>query len=263
MSAPLLEYSRLARPHAWWLRQAPPPWLDDPRWQARAFRASLLLGLMGTVSGWLTVAGFVGAAFVSELLGGFEEALQFVFGLFCGPGFWFGVGVLMPLSRWLGRGWILSLLSVPLSMLACYCGVVTFLTIDPIMGPGPAWIPGGERAGGFSAGFVGAAIVGLWMGHPRRKSAWLAVGLATFLAALGCGAIFLPGNDPSPPVWMVPEITQWIRFGAPYVTFQSLAAIGLGARLWWGESASAAMSLGGDEVRQATSSPGQVRGDEG
>ena len=89
-------------------------------------------------------------------------------------------------------------------------------------------------------------------------------GLATFLASLGCGAIsLLTGNDPSPPVWMVPEITQWIWFRTPYVTFQSLAAIGVGARLWWGESASAAKSLGGDEVRQVEPSPGRPRGDEG
>lgn len=232
MPAPLMEFAQFARPERWWLRRGPPPWLDDPRWHARAFRASLALGLMGTVSGWLTVVGFFAAALVGDLLGGFEEALQFMFGMISGPGFWFGVGVLIPLSRWLGRGWIMTLFAVPVSMFACYCGVSTFLAADPPMGSGANGFPGGERACGFYAGFVGAAIVGLWMGHPRQKSAWLAVGLATFLASLGCGLIYLPGNDPSPPPWMLPEVSQWIGIGTPYVTFQSLAAIGLGARLW-------------------------------
>jgi len=229
MPAPLIEFAQFAHPSRWWLRRGPPAWLDDPRWFARAFRASLLLGVMGTVTGWLTVAGIV-LMHIAEPWAGSLSISEF--NLFLGPGLWFGIGVMMPLSRWLGRGWIMTLLAVPVSMFACYCGFITLLLVHPIMSSRPSEFPGGKDAAGFYAGFVGAAIVSLWMGHPLRKSAWLAGMTASLLASLNCGLYFLAQPDGS----MLPlpgELATIIAQGWLYVGFQSLTAVGLGVRLWW------------------------------
>lgn len=234
MPAPLIEFAKFAEPAKWLLRRGRPPWLDDPRWYANAVRASLVLGILGTATGWLSVGGTYLANFIESQLGGQARWLsELVLGFICGPGLWFGLGVLVPLSRWLDRGWIMSLLAVPVSMLACFCGVMTLFTVKPIMGSTPDWIPGGGYASGFYAGFVGAAIVSLWMGHPFKRTAWRAGLLATTLAALGCGVIFL--TEPEVNSAYVPQpVTQFIDLGLIYVTFQSLTALGLGSRLWWG-----------------------------
>lgn len=230
MPAPVMQFEQFAHPQRWWLRRGPPPWLDDPRWWVRAFRTSMALGVMGTITGWLTVVGLFLVGLLDRWLVGLPSWFsELAFGVLCGPGFWFGVGVLIPLSRWLGRSWIFSLLSVPASMFACYCGVMTLFLIDPIMGQSPDWVPF-EDSGSFFAGFVGAAIVSLWMGNPLKKSAWLAGLTASILASIGCGV--LPWMEQS----STPHLRQFgdlLQFAGPYVTFQSLAAIGLGVRLWW------------------------------
>lgn len=229
MPAPLIEFAQFAHPQRWWLRHGPPPWLDDPRWTVRAFRTTLVLGLMGTASGWLSVLGLFTLGLLESFVGKLPAWItEGAFGLLCGPGFWFGLGVLLPLSRWLGRNWIFSLLSVPASMFACYCGVATLFLVDPIMGPSPDWAPF-EDSGWLFGGLTGAAIVSLWMGNPLQKSAWLAGFTATVLAAAGCGV--LPWLMENNPPWLS-QFQELLRFSGPYVTFQSLAAIGLGVRLW-------------------------------
>ncbi len=40
---------------------------------------------------------------------------------------------------------------------------------------------------GFVGAFVGALIVGVWMGNPSQRQSWRAVLCAAVLAALGCG----------------------------------------------------------------------------
>ena len=98
-------------------------------------------------------------------------------------------------------------------------------------GKTPEWIPGGREASGFYAGFIGAFIVSLWMGHPRKKLAWLSGLLAVTLATFGCGLLFL--RDSSPPFGdNAPQFTGFLGLVALYQTFQCLAAIGLGVRLW-------------------------------
>lgn len=230
MPALLIDFSQFAHPQRWWLRRSPPPWLDDPQWIVRAFRASLVLGLMGTASGWLTVLGLFTLQLSESLVGKLPAWMtEGAFGLLCGPGFWFGVGVLLPLSRWLGRNWVFSLLSVPASMFACYCGVTTLFFVDPIMGQSPDWAPW-EGSGWFFGGLVGAAIVSLWMGNPVKKSAWLAGFAASILAAIGCGVLPWLAENHSP--WLS-QSRELLQFAGPYVIFQSLTAIGLGIRLWW------------------------------
>lgn len=234
MPAPLIEFAQFAQPHRWWLRYGPPPWLEDDRWWVRAFRASLMLGLVGAASGWVSVGGLFLVNFLDEAFGGTIRWLtEGGLGILCGPGFYFGVVTLVPLSRWLGRGWIMSLLAVPVSMFASYCGVMTLLFVSPIMSnSSPDWIPGGKDAAGFYAGLVGAAIVAVWMGHPLRYSAWFAGVTAALLAGLVCGSYFLVS-----PQWnssVIPgEIREILNIGSLYAGFQSVTAAGLGIRLWW------------------------------
>lgn len=234
MSAPLIEFSQLAHPHRWWLRRGLPPWLDDPRWYARAFRATLVMGVLGTLSGWLTVAGMMLVNWVDQSLPGSPKWItEGALGLFCGPGVWFGAGTLIPFSRWLGRGWLFSLLALPVSMFASCCGIWIFLFVGPIMGPEPGWIPGGKQAAGFYAGFAGAAVIAVWMGHPQRLEAWLSGISASLLASLVCGLYFV-ATQQSSVYASLPSVFQGILpLASLYVGFQSLTAVGLGVRLWW------------------------------
>lgn len=228
MPAPLIEFAQFVHPQRWWLRRGEPPWLDDSRWWARAFRVSLVLGVMGTATGWLTVIAAASLRTWESQHGSYPNSELVIF---LGPGFWFGLGVLMPLSRWLGRGWVMSLLAIPMSMFASLCGIMGFLFADPIMGSGLYAVPGGKEAAGFYAGFAGAFVVAVWMGHPRRKSAWLAGALAAGLASLSGGIVFLAQSN-----WELKPVPSGIREllepALVYVSFQSLTAAGLGVRLW-------------------------------
>ena len=229
MPSPIIEYGKFAYPQRWWLQRGRPEWLDDSRWEVRAFRATVFLGLMGSASGGLSAVSLVSLSHLWKLVCGRADIFEIL--LFLGPGFWFGLVTLVPLSRWLGRGWIMTGLAVPISMLASFCGVTAFLVVDPFMGESPKWIPGGRKASGFYAGFIGAFIVSLWMGHPRKKLAWLSGLLAVTLATLGCGLLFL--RDSTPPFGdLAPQFTGFLGLVALYQIFQCLVAIGLGVRLW-------------------------------
>jgi hypothetical protein len=228
MPAPLIEFSKFAQPQQWLLRRREPPWLEDERWPVRAFRVTLALGLMGAASGWVTVGGLTVQNALEPLIGNTNAEL----GLLIGPGFWFGMMVLVPLSRCLGRGWIMTLFAVPVSMFASYAGVMTLVFVSPILRATPGWIPGGRNAAGFYAGLVGAGLLGVWMGHFRHFSAWLAGAAAALLAGTACGLYF--AMQPEWIVSIVPRrIGEILTVGLLYVSFQSLTAAGLGVRLWW------------------------------
>ena len=230
MPSPIIEYGKFAHPQRWWLRREPPPWLNDPRWKARAFRATLFLGLLGSVSGSLTALSVEVLSYLWKLVGGRPDIFEIQ--LFLGPGFWFGLVTLVPLSRWLGRGWLMTCMAVPMSMLASFCGATAFLIIEPFLGgESPKWIPGGREASGFYAGFLGALIVSVWMGHPKKKLAWLSGLLATILATSGCGLLILRDSKPLFSD-LAPQFTGFFGLVATYQTFQCLTAIGLGVRLW-------------------------------
>ena len=62
MPAPIIQFAPFAHPLRWLLRRGEPSWLEnESRWWVRAFRVSLVLGLLGTASGWL--AAGCGSAF--------------------------------------------------------------------------------------------------------------------------------------------------------------------------------------------------------
>lgn len=227
MPAPLIEFAQFAHPQRWWLRRGPPPWLDDSRWFARAFRASLILGLLGTVTGWITIGVILALQKLEDVVGDLpgDDLLYSELLILLAPGYCFGLLTLVPLSRWLGRGWIMSLLAVPSSTFACYVGI--FVIIAAGSSKNPEWL---EESSPFLAGVAGAAVVAAWMGNPRKASAWMAAGAASLMAGAACQLHFqfISQND----WWRTSELSE-VVFGWLYVTFQSLAAIGLGVRLWW------------------------------
>lgn len=227
MPAPWIEFDQFAHPLRWWFRREEPPWLKDSRWSVRAFRTSLALGLIGTASGWLTILVLVVIKSIKVQLGFFgNDETESVLG----PGLWFALGTLIPLSRWLGRGWFLTVLSVPASMFASFIGVWTFFYVSPIFSTSPDWIPGGKDWGMFYGGAAGALIVAIWMGHPLRKSAWLSACITMILAGLACQIFSLLAYKSA----LLPNFArESLEVGALFVGFQSFAAIGLGIRLWW------------------------------
>jgi hypothetical protein len=193
----------------WLAKTGPPAWLDDPRWYIRAIRLSLALAILGFISAGLSIPCVIlGTVALVKNVG-----YLFLLFLFFMPGLCFGLVALLPLSRWLGREWPLALLAVPVSMAASFGGVLGWCAAGALQ----------PLAAGFAAGFVGALMVGAWMGNPTQLRAWIAVFCAIVLASLGCGVVSCVG------------ITQKFEINglfAVFCTFQCVVAICLGARLW-------------------------------
>lgn len=124
----------------------------------------------------------------------------------------------------------MTLLSVPVAMLSHCCAIIAVMVVLVPRGP---HLPQYPELGCFCPGFVAALIVALWMGHPLRRTAWLAAALAIVLGSIGSGIVLLAETQRLPGL-ASPGIAENV-FAAfcLYASFQSLAAIGLGARLWW------------------------------
>lgn len=213
----------------WLSRHGPRYWLGDPRWYVRAIRVSLVLAVLGSASASLTTACL----------------LVQPFSIFVAPGLWFGIVTLIPLSRWLGRGWILTLLAVPVSVVANLCGVFAYLDacslFGKVFGDFARALFGETRIlfDGFFGGFVGALIVSAWMGNLKQRQSWIAGFCATAFAALGCGFGRILHDDIrafAGSHWDPLAMSGFARFviaGLLFYTFQCVVPVCLGARLWF------------------------------
>jgi hypothetical protein len=223
MPAPIIEFDQFINIHRWWLRNGTPPWLADPRWWVNAFRSTLVLGILGSISGWLTFAFF---EFASLLPIG--EVFQGWVRLLIAPGLCFGVVVLVPFSRWIGRGWIFSWLSIPAAMFAWICSLFAFLGGMPMEGDAPYLF-----LFGFFAGFTGAVVIAGWcfgaFGTVSRGPIFPALLVPAILAGCGCAVVYLY----EPRLAVPGPLHDWFTIGLAFVTFQCLTAIGLGVHLWW------------------------------
>lgn len=126
----------------------------------------------------------------------------------------------------------MTLMSVPVAMLAHYSAVMAVMVVLVRWGP-PAPAPGQHEVACFFPGFVAALIVALWMGPPLRKTALVAAALAMVLGSVGSGVVFLVETQRLPTLASQGFVQNVFSAFCLYASFQSLTAIGLGARLWW------------------------------
>lgn len=205
---------------SWLFRRGIPPTLLHPRWTVRLLRLVTLMGLLGTIS-TAVIAVEVGIEQVMDASGasGFRG-----FGLMLFPGITFGLFVLVPLSRWQGRNWWLTIPAVPISAAVYFGAEMAFLEQYPIMSSqGNIW------AAAFCAGLAGGAGLSVWMNPPFSPQAIKMFGL-TLLAAIAGSLFFALQFDGSPPdLPMVPEaISRIVAMASLFAPFQVLVAMALG-----------------------------------
>lgn len=210
-------------PRWYFARRCPPPLVDDRRW-VRGLRTTFLLGTVGLTSSWIsTLWVALEQTLLWPLPWGDDGALVFA------PGIVFGLVVLLPLSRWLGRGWILSGLLVPISTAVYYGSVMLYVqnAFESL------WLPV-EWFGAAAAGLWGGFGVSVWLIAPRKPRTWCLVPLVTVVGGMVTWgmSVTLDGPQPSMPFgldWLM-ELLSLNLLLSP---FQVLVAIALGVRLWW------------------------------
>ncbi|MBX3452066.1 MAG: hypothetical protein KF777_21095 [Planctomycetaceae bacterium] len=208
--------------HRWWLRKGVPPTLGQAGTRVRAIRTSILLAVMGIVSSWVSF----GALYLDGFMQG-HGGLNVLLGF--GPGWAYGIVVLVPLSRWLGRTWFWSIISLLPSCGLYYAALHLHFLISPIFGETSK-----PPVGALWAGMLGGAGIGLWMARPGGRSL---VGLPVacgLVAGVCCSIVFLDGAP-----LKVGAISGWISdarnllaFPTIYGSFQVPVAVVLGTRLW-------------------------------
>jgi hypothetical protein len=201
----------------WWFARGCPPTLRNLSGWVRALHVSVLLGVTGLAAAGLGAVVLVG--------GGVRPPWDGVsFGVI------YSAIVLVPLSRWVGRAWWWTLLSVP--FLAVWYGPVldmvqhshlqsnmpvelNWLVTSAILGLGP----------------------GLWMCSRRNPRSWsmlpailLACTLSTVAAALSRHHSIVSWNLP----FAIPHVVHMLIDVQPVVLFFSLTAAAFGIRLWEG-----------------------------
>jgi|GEM_PF-2118991 len=233
MQEPALSLRVLAQPWRWWLaRGCPPPFQDDRKW-VRVLRVSLLLGLLGTLSAWVSAVWLQ----MESLLWEPPNSFLWIGSLLYSPGLWFGLIVLLPVSRWRGRNWIASLLAIPVSA-GCLIGALfTWAWLGAVIKwqfPLQDWSGRVfEVLGAAALGGIGGAYVQFWMTDwtrpGRRKRAW-----PTIIA--GASALILTmllGGTTDPIPYTLPDVLREIlamqRMLGP---FQTLVAMALGIPFW-------------------------------
>lgn len=219
-----------------WLRRGQPRWLAGQPRNVRAVRASFVLGLAGTMSGWLgwIVMAHCGT-FLNSLLCGALGADPILV-TWISPGITFGLLVLIPLSRWHGRHCWFSAAASIVSLVAWATAVGVYCEIDPI-GYFSRHEPHHVMLAGGAAGVTGSLIIALWMSPPWKRWQSMSCG-TTVLAGCLAGLTFgwLGGACPPPdfPTHPAPAavVAQSIYQSFVFSMFHSLVAITLGLPLW-------------------------------
>ncbi|MBM4075340.1 MAG: hypothetical protein FJ267_06830 [Planctomycetes bacterium] len=230
-----MEFEKFQNPIQWWLRKGEPSWLEGASMFQRAVRLSVVLGILGSLSGWLTAI----FAFAAIALGPLFLTMPFIpvgpiltwLAICIGPGFFFGLGVLVPLSRWKGiQGWEWDTGSIGVSsvvsVIANYAFAMSMFEDD--------------RTSSFIfANFLGAPFLLMSMNDLRNWISWLAVPVTVTLVSVISGfTLPLQSFGNSPLSLLVPgEIGLFVGTGLLYSSFQCIVAIGLGVQLWWPEEA--------------------------
>ncbi|MBI1346565.1 hypothetical protein GC163_09785 [bacterium] len=239
MKEPALSFRVWAQPWRWWFKPGCPPPLQDERAWVRELRGALFFGLLGTLSAtlsscWLMIHQLVFVPLKIASWPNFLEISHLVT-----PGLWFGLVVLLPLSRWRGRNWLVSLLAIPVSGGCQILGFVLWqLLVPPYLTAYPILIqPPGNNLGGYFGwcllGMFGAALLQLWMrewkpAHHRLKI-WPIIAAG---GVGGCVSTLLGGMEPQT-LSPQPEILFYLMFYQRCLQpFQMLVAIALARSLW-------------------------------
>lgn len=213
--------------HRWWLRNGVPPTLGPAGTRVRAIRTSILLAVMGIVSSWLSFGAlYLDAILLSQ---GWLIVPAGAEPVGCGPGWVYGMIVLVPLSRWLGRGWHATLLSLVVSAGLYYAALQLHFAISPIFGSTSKPI-----VGAWYAGLLGGVGVGLWMSRLGSLSmVWLPV-LCGLVASTSYLIVFpdRTAGNPAPAPALLRDAVTLLAFVRIFGTFQIPVAMVLGIRLW-------------------------------
>jgi len=185
-----------------------------------------LLAVMGIVSSWVSF----GALYLD---GVFQNYGWLEVGAGFGPGWAFGIIVLIPLSRWLGRNWFWSMISLLPSGGLYFASLYLHFFISPVFGE-----TSNPPVGAFWAGMLGGAGIGLWMARPGGRSMLGLPVACGLVAGVCCSIVFLDGTP-----LKVGAISGWISdarnllaFPTIYGSFQVPVAVVLGIRLWFVET---------------------------
>lgn len=227
-SGPPDSWNVFAGAHRWWLRSGVPPTLGPAATRVRVIRTSLLLAVMGIVSSWLSFGALYLDAFL--LSQGWLVVPAGALPAGCGPGFVYAIIVLVPLSRWLGRDWHATLLSLVVSSAVYYAALQLCFAISPIVGSTSK-----PMVGAWYAGLLGGVGVGLWMARVGSLSmVWLPA-VCGLVASTSYSIVFLDRTpiNPAPAPALLRDAMILLAFVGIFGTFQVPVAVMLGARLWW------------------------------
>lgn len=212
---------------SWWYRRGLPPTLQHPRADVRLIRMLTLMFLLGSLSTaacqvWMWCEKLLDSSGISWPYKGI--------GLMFLPGIWFGLFVLIPLSRWQGRSWWVAVPAVGVSAGIYWGAVVSFVQFAPIMSSASDkswWLAG------LSAGTVGGLGLWCWMNPPWYRRSWYVLGPTWFAAVLG-SLIFaiLFDNEPNTPL-MPGFVSLLLSIAAMFGPFHIGVAMALGLTLLW------------------------------
>jgi hypothetical protein len=232
MTGPLIEFSQFAAPHRWLLRRGEPPWLDAPRLGARAFRVSLVFVVLGLASAWVTALALHGLMFnpgSSRAAQNWDGLIYAVAWAFAAPAV-YSLVVLLPLSRWMGRRWVASLLLVVTSYAAWWVGILGLVFLSE-----QEWareISSPVRLLSFG---TPPSLMCLMIGLPHRRFTWCAA-IVVYAMTLLAGAVTVNGIGvlEKRDLWqrVTTAMPVWANVAQVNSALMSPVAIGFGVLLW-------------------------------
>jgi hypothetical protein len=239
-------------PRWYFARGCPPPLRATTGW-VRALHTSVLLGAMGLA--WSAVGVVVGY-FAMQLMVTSSWPRAIVGMMVCGSfGLIYGLGVLLPLSRWIGRPWWLTGFTVMVSVLV-YAGI-DLLFFQPIW----AWT---GRNHPLTVALMYSCIgilLGLCFVAPMQRRSWWLLPL-------------IVGGASVTPLAEVTRSGLLRQFGWPFlrwdvvsvllgvqaiVMFVVVTTAALGMRLWTGDDPAAAEPDAPGELAAFNATPSAVQ----
>ncbi|MDZ4687017.1 MAG: hypothetical protein SH850_18225 [Planctomycetaceae bacterium] len=196
--------------HRWFLAPGCPPTLMDERRWVRGLRTSVLLGMLGLLSSWMTTLWlYLGREFNNSDIANDTWIIA--------QGLIFGLCVMLPLSRWIGRGRLHSGFGLLISVVLYFAAALMW------------------RQNPLNAVASAAATLGFSFVELRRPRTWFLVPLTAIAGLVGlelCGVFGGSVRGVWPPT-LLSRLEDLLQINAIFAPFHTLIAIALGFRLWW------------------------------